>query len=125
MNLVKGIGTFILVVGVLLGLTWAVQGNSFFMYEWFAPRYEAVRRETFEQSHAYRQGMIQELQNMQFQYVQASPEHRAGLASIILLRLGDVPDPETLLEEGRLTRFAECVRGSQNSGDFSSSCAST
>jgi hypothetical protein len=72
-----------------LGLTWVVQGNDFFLYKTFAPRYEAARRDVFEQSKAYNQGMIQELQNMQFQYVQADKEHKAALASIILHRVAD------------------------------------
>ncbi|MBI3634526.1 MAG: hypothetical protein HY228_02815, partial [Candidatus Yonathbacteria bacterium] len=52
-------------------------------------KYEQVRRETFEQTKSYRQGMIQELQNMQFQYVQASPEQKQALASIILHWVSD------------------------------------
>ncbi len=73
----------------LLGLTWVFQGNQFFLYRYWAPREEAVRREVFEQSKAYNQGMIQELQNMQFEYVKADPAHKSALASIILHRAAD------------------------------------
>ena len=76
----------------LFGFVWIVQGNEFFLYKVFAPQYEQVRRETFEQSKAYNQGMIQELQNMQFQYVaidETNTEARAALASIILHRVAD------------------------------------
>lgn len=73
----------------LLALTWLVQGNDFFLLRTFAPRYEHVRRETFEQSKAYNQGMVQELQNMQFQYLQADEAHRAALAALILHRAAD------------------------------------
>ena len=83
---------FITVVLVMAGAGWIVEGNQFFLYQYFAPKTEAVRRETFEQSKAYRQGLVQELQNMQFQYEQASPEHRSALRSIILRRVADVPD---------------------------------
>lgn len=79
----------IFAVGLLLGIGWVVQGNDFFMYQMFAPKYESVRRETFEQSKAFNQGMIQELQDMQFQYVKAAPEHKVALASIILHRVAD------------------------------------
>jgi hypothetical protein len=84
-NVFIGIG----VVLTLLGLTWAIQGNEFFMYKVFAPKYEQVRRETFEQSKAYNQGMVQELQNMQFEYVKADKEHQAALASVILHSAAD------------------------------------
>lgn len=76
-------------LGIGLGLTWCVQGNDFFLYQAFAPKYEKVRRETFEQSKAYNQGMVQELQNMQFSYIQAKPEEKAALRSIILHRAAD------------------------------------
>ena len=48
-----------------------------------------MRRETFEESKAYNAGMIQELQNMQFEYVKAAPEQKDALASIILHRVAD------------------------------------
>lgn len=76
------------VVGVL-GLTWLIQGNEFFMYKYFGPRREAVRRQIFETSRAFNQGMVQELQNMQFDYVKLGAgqvNEKAALASIILHR---------------------------------------
>lgn len=76
----------------VFGLVWLVQGNDFFLYSVFAPKYEAVRRETFEQSKAYRQGMVQELQNMQFEYIKATPSQQDALASIILHRAADVDE---------------------------------
>ncbi len=85
----KTVGVGIVVLAVMLGLVWILQGNDFFLYKVFAPKYEQVRRETFEQSKAYNQGMIQELQNMQFQYEQANPEQKDALASIILHRVAD------------------------------------
>ena len=76
-------------VVLALGLTWLIQGNDFFMFKVFAPKYEAVRRQTFEQSKAFNQGMIQEIQNMQFEYARADEKHRAALADIILHRTAD------------------------------------
>jgi len=93
-----------------LGVTWIVQGNDFFLYRCFAPKYEQVRRETFEQSKAYNEGMAQELQRMQFEYVQADDEHKAALASIILHRVADYdesrlpPDLHAFVESLRQER---------------------
>lgn len=83
------IGVVVLVVVVMLGLGWVAQGNDFFMYKVFAPKYEQVRRETFEQTKSYNQGMIQELQNMQFEYVKANDQQKDALASVILRRAAD------------------------------------
>jgi hypothetical protein len=81
-----------LIASIILGIfavIWIIQGNDFFLYKVFAPQYEQARRETFEKSKAYNQGMIQELQNMQFEYIKATPEHKDALASIILHRAAD------------------------------------
>lgn len=55
----------------------------------FAPKYEQVRRNTFEQSKAYRQGTIQELQRMRFEYVKADQAHKDAMASVILHMAAD------------------------------------
>lgn len=83
------------VLSLMLGVTWIVQGNDFFLYRVFGLRYEQTRREIFEASKAYRQGAVQELQNMRFEYEQASKDHKQALASIILHRAADY-DPEIL-----------------------------
>ena len=85
----KYMGIFFAVTVSLLGLTWVFTGNDFFLYRFFAPKEEAVRRQVFEQSKAYNQGMVQELQNMEFEYVKSGPNEKAALASIILHRAAD------------------------------------
>ncbi len=78
-----------LVLGILLGAGWAFTGNDFLLYRYFAPKQESVRRQVFEQTKSYNQGMIQELQNMQFEYIKAKPEQQDALASVILHRAAD------------------------------------
>jgi hypothetical protein len=91
-DVLRIVGWVVLMLVVLCGVTWAVQGNDFFLYRAFAPKYEAVRRQTFEQTKSYNQGMIQELQNMEFAYVKADSAHKAALADIILHRAADFPE---------------------------------
>lgn len=87
--MLKNFGIGVLVLTLLLGLSWIFQGNDFFMYKVFGLKYENTRREIFEQSKAYNQGVIQELQNMQFEYIKADEAHKNALASIILHRSAD------------------------------------
>jgi hypothetical protein len=87
MSVIKGILAGVGGLLLVFALGWAVQGNGFFMYKYFAPKQEAVRREVFENSRAFNQGMVQELQNMQFDYVkEKDPKAKEALASIILHR---------------------------------------
>jgi hypothetical protein len=90
--MIKNILIVISLIICLFLSMWVIQGNDFFMYKFFAPKYEDVRREVFENTKSYREGMVQELRNMQFQYVKATPEHKQALASIILHRVADFKD---------------------------------
>lgn len=65
------------------------EGSNFFLYKFFAPKQEQVRREVFEQTHSYKEGMQQEIQSMAFQYVQADDEHKAALGNMILHKVAD------------------------------------
>jgi hypothetical protein len=68
----------------------------FFLYKYWAPKNEVVRRHVFEQTPSYVKGMVQELQNMQFQYEQADDAHKAALADLILHRAAgfNLEDPD-------------------------------
>jgi hypothetical protein len=89
MRVIGYLTTVVVILALLLGLGWVIQGNNFFLYQYFGPKYEQTRRTTFEQSKAYNQGMIQELQNMQFEYAKADAGARDTLASVILHRASD------------------------------------
>jgi len=93
-DILKGIGAFIGVLLLVAAIGWFSMGNEFFMFKVFAPKMEQVRRKTFEESKAYRQGMVQELQNMQFEYIKADSVHKAALASVILHRAADFKEED-------------------------------
>jgi hypothetical protein len=83
------IGGTVIVAALAVGVGWCGRANGLWMDKTFAPKEEQVRKQTFEESKAYNQGMVQELQNMQFEYIKAKPEQQAALASIILHRAAD------------------------------------
>ena len=74
-----------------VALLWGVAYHQLIFTAFFGPKFENVRRNTFEQSKSFRTGAIQELQNMQFEYIKASPEHKAALADVIRHRAAEVP----------------------------------
>ncbi len=81
-------GLFLLAfVGILGGFL--IQGTDFFLYSMFAPRMEGVRRQVFEQSKAYNQGMAMQVQNYKMSYETATDEQRVGLRSSILHQTAD------------------------------------
>lgn len=82
------------IIGGAVGISvliWGFTYKGLIFTSFFAPRFENVRRNTFEQSKSFRTGAVQELQNMQFEYIKASPEHKKALADIIRHRALEVP----------------------------------
>lgn len=78
------IGGFSLLIAMVL-IAFVIQGTDFFLYKTFAPRQEAARREVFEQSKAYRDGLMQELRSAQIDYAKAaSPQQRQAIGSLVL-----------------------------------------
>lgn len=72
----------------LMGLGWVIQGNDFFMAKVFAPKYEEVRRTTFEQSRAFNEGVAQELQGMWRDYRHTNDVgEKAAIRSLVVHRM--------------------------------------
>jgi len=93
-DILAGLGIFIFVIGV----TWAVQGNNFFMYKFFAPKMEEARHEVFVNTVAYTDGNIQELRNYQIAYIQADDNHKKALASVIQHQFAAFPTDKLPLD---------------------------
>lgn len=88
----EGVGITVVILIAVLGLTWLVQGNDFFMYKVFAPKYEQVRHDTFKQSQAYNDGAVNQLQAYWLEYQKATPEHKQALASVIVRESANVDE---------------------------------
>lgn len=86
------------ILGTVVGVAavgafgWSVTYHELIFQSFFNPKFEDVRRNTFEQSKSFRDGSIQELENMRFEYVKASPEHKVALKDIIIHRATEVPE---------------------------------
>ncbi|MEI6480296.1 MAG: hypothetical protein WCO12_02125 [bacterium] len=90
---ILGLLAFIVIIGIGLGGTWLAQGNDFFLYKVFAPKYEAVRRQTFEQTKSYNQGVVQELQKQYVDYAAApNADVKDAIASVVLHQVADYPE---------------------------------
>jgi hypothetical protein len=74
-----------------VALLWGIAYHQLIFTAFFGPKFENVRRNTFEQSKSFRTGAVQELQNMQFEYIRADPAHKVALADIIRHRAAEVP----------------------------------
>lgn len=82
----------VLALAVLLGLGWLLTGNALFLKSFFDPKFEQVRRTTFEASKAYRDGMAQELRALQIEYVKADEKIKPALATAIRHKAAGVPE---------------------------------
>jgi hypothetical protein len=78
-------------VFTLGAVTWGVAYHELIFQSFFNPKFEDVRRNTFERSKSFRDGSVQELENMRFEYIKAAPEHKKALADIIRHRATEIP----------------------------------
>lgn len=90
-TILVSISIFFGIIILFLTLVWLGKAHQIAWLSFWSPKEEQVRREVFEQTKSYKQGMIQDLHNMQFEYIQAKPEHKMALRSIILHRVADFP----------------------------------
>ena len=74
MNGWKIAGISILALLGLFFLGWAIQGNDYFMFSFWKPKYENVNRHIFENTESYVDGMNKELSSLHLQYKQAQTD---------------------------------------------------
>ena len=97
MRVMGGIFTTILVFVLLIGLGWFFQGNDFFLYKYWAPKYEDARRDVYTHTQSYRQGNTQRLGSLCDQVKAADDNHKSMLNAQIKQEftdwnVSDVPD---------------------------------
>lgn len=82
------------IFGTVIGLGalgWGLTYHELIFQSFFNPKFEDVRRNTFEHSKSFRDGAVQELENMRFEYIKSAPEHKKALADIIRHRATEIP----------------------------------
>lgn len=77
-----------IIIGII-GLTWIFSANDLALTKIFSPAQEQVRRETFEKSKAYNQGMVQELNKAYQDYSKGSEVEKDAIKSIVLHQYAD------------------------------------
>ena len=92
LQVVGAIVSIVLLIALAIIIPWVALGNDLALRSFFLPRQEAVRREVFEQSKAYQEGIAQDVRAMQIEYIAASEEHKDAIASVILHRVADYED---------------------------------
>ena len=60
-------------------------------FGFFAPKYEQVRRSTFEQSQAYVEGQRRDIQNLRMDWLEAVGDRKAAIRSVALQRISGLP----------------------------------
>lgn len=73
----------LLILIVVLGLDWLFAGENFFLYKYWAPKNEQVRRQVYESTKSYHQGSVQRLNTLCIQVEQADDDHKVMLNDVI------------------------------------------
>ena len=78
-----------IVIAAFIGvftLGWIATANDWALAKVWMPKMEQVRYDTFKQSQAYNEGMLQELESYRLDYAKADKDGKAAIRSIILHR---------------------------------------
>jgi hypothetical protein len=75
-----------LFVGVVIG----INEIDFGIFKHFAPRIERVRRETYEQSRAFQEGTVRDLENLSLEYAAGNQAVKEAIRAVALHRLADL-----------------------------------
>ncbi len=79
----KAAGIVIGALVAILALSWVFTGNDFFLYKYFAPKQEAVRRQVYEQTKSYHQGSVQRLGTLCMQVDATDDAHKDLINDVI------------------------------------------
>jgi hypothetical protein len=79
------IGVVLAFFAVTTALGFLIQGQSFILYKYFAPKEEAVRTQIYRQNQSYQDGTVNDLTKLQIEYAGAtSPEQKMILADAVI-----------------------------------------
>ena len=82
------IATLLLGFAVITGMVWLNYETTAV----FAPKYAEIRNQTFHNTQAYNDGMVNDLADLQLQYQSAkTPEQKASIRAVILQRFAAYP----------------------------------
>lgn len=91
----KAVGIVLAGLAAIFALSYLALANARF----FAPRHEALRNEVFHNSQAYTDGMAHDLDDIQTEYVQATPEAKVSLRAIAIRRFSIYPQDRLTPEQ--------------------------
>ncbi len=87
----SAIGLCVLAIAGIGGIGWLATENSYRLSAHYAPRYEDVRRTTFERSRTFQEGTIRDLDNLRLEYGRAGTDaQRQAIADTVRHRLADI-----------------------------------
>lgn len=90
----------------------AAFGSLLFFMRMFAPAYDDARREAFEQSQAFYDGVTQELAQMQLDYARATTqEERDAIGSLVLHRTVAIDESRLSADQRAFVRQIKADRG--------------
>ena len=97
-------GMILLVIVILVVATYMCLG----FYRHFAPKFQGVKREVFEETKSYNQGKVQELSKYRLEYLKADRDGKAAIESTIRHSFADY-EIKRLPDE--LGEFLKDIRG--------------
>ena len=96
MDVLKTLGAIAGILILIAGLTFGLNAVGFINYSFWAPKQEQVRRDVFENTKSYRDGLRRDFDNLYLSYeTEKDPATKSAILSVIRHRADGV-DPDFL-----------------------------
>jgi hypothetical protein len=90
----KEINILVIIIIAIIFIIIGASLGSFELYKYFSPQYTEVDRKVFENSKAYVEGNIRDVENLRLEYIKADITGKEALRSTIQHRLSTFPEKE-------------------------------
>lgn len=97
-------------LGALCAVGFGLNYFGWAQFAFFNPKYEQVRRMTFEQSQAYVEGQRRDIQNLRIDWLGATGDQKAAIRSVALQRIAGLPESAM---SGEVIQFRNELMGAQ------------
>lgn len=90
-RVIKSSGSAIGVAAIVAVAGFGTAAYVLGMQGFFAPKFENVRRQTFENSQSYNDGMVQQLSSYYLEYQKADAEQKKAILSVVAHQYANYP----------------------------------
>ena len=90
MNFLKGVGSFLLLLMVVVGASFGIPYLKLQVLRMWGTELESVKTDIYRENKSYVEGTVRDLRELRVDYLKAPESHKEALASLVLQRANEL-----------------------------------